>query len=226
MEIPVLLEHQSYAVIDKPAGVKSHPLSLFDVDTVTHWAFARYPEMATKFQEALPTVVPHRLDTGTSGCLIVARDAAEYARWRERFQAKEVRKTYQAWCWGTPSSTEMQVQGWMVHDPSDRRKMILRRQETLEEEGPQLRSESEIRLLEQRGKMFRAEIECRTGVTHQVRVHLASLGFPLVGDRLYDRESEKRAWRPTHHQLRASRLQWEGGTIDAPMKSFLAGDAT
>ena len=216
----VLKEEEDFVIVDKPAGVKSHPLSLFDNDTVTQWAFGRYPAMRDAFAEALPTVVPHRLDTGTSGILVVAKNPAAYQQWRVRFQEKQVMKAYQAWCWGKPAQAKFEVDVTMAHDSRDRRRMVVVKDGPTPPP-PHLPSHSSIQVVEQRGEdQVRVEVVCRTGVTHQVRVHLAVSGFPLVGDRLYDAESAKRSWQPAHHLLRACRLEWPGGAVLAPMQDF------
>jgi 23S rRNA pseudouridine1911/1915/1917 synthase len=221
--VPVIAEAPGYTVVDKPAGVKSHPLGLFDTATVTHWALAAYPEVAAAFAECLPTVTPHRLDTGTSGVLVACHNPDSFRLWRERFHRKEVRKSYEAWCWGAPRQKAYSIEVPVAHASGDRRRMIVVTP-TARFVPPILPSHSEIRVLEVRpGGCFRVEVECRTGVTHQVRVHLAHLGFPLVGDKLYDPQGPARSWRPGYHLLRARRLEWEGTVYEADMTEFRTG---
>ncbi len=213
-------EFADYVVVDKSPGVKSHPLGLFERDTVTHWAWHRYPEMRNAFPETLPTVTPHRLDTGTSGVLLVCKNPAAFEQWRERFQKKQVTKIYEAWCWGKPRTTAFSVEVPVGHAAGNRKKMVVVTRES-KFIPPIQPTHSEVKVREcHPAGYFRAEIVCRTGVTHQVRVHLAHLGFPLVGDSLYDPDFESRSWRPSHHLLRASRLDWEDQHFNAAMDEF------
>ena len=87
--VPVCAVGADYVVIDKPAGIPSHPLSLFDRNTITHWAFARFPQTRDEFPNIQPTITPHRLDTGTSGLLVVALTADSFQRWRGAFKKKK-----------------------------------------------------------------------------------------------------------------------------------------
>jgi 23S rRNA-/tRNA-specific pseudouridylate synthase len=62
--VPVVLDASEFLIIDKPAGMPGHPISVHDFNTVTHWAFSHFPELRTEFnEETQPTLVPHRLDT-------------------------------------------------------------------------------------------------------------------------------------------------------------------
>ncbi len=213
LEIAVLYEDDDIWVVDKPAGLPGHPLRLLESETVTHWAFARSPELAKEFKLAQPTLTPHRLDTGTSGVLIVARSADAYRAWRYRFESGTVRKSYLAWCWGAPSSN-----AWSCADPIGKAKGKASKWSVGGvDPRPAL---SRIRVVEQRGERFLAEVHCETGVTHQVRVHLAHSGFPLVGDRAYDPHFVGRALQPSHHWLRAYALVWERFSFSAPTETF------
>ena len=69
---------------------------------------------------------------------------------------------------------------------------------------------------------FLARVFCHSGVTHQIRIHLASVGFPLVGDKSYDPKFSTRAYRPEWHLLRAVRLQWKELTLKVPESDFLS----
>ena len=92
LELPVLAENPDFWVVDKPAGLAGHPLRLAENETVTHWALARDPGLVKEFPAIQPTLTPHRLDTGTSGLLLVARTRESYQTWRYRFEARAVLK--------------------------------------------------------------------------------------------------------------------------------------
>lgn len=213
LEVPVLAEQEGLWVVDKPAGMRGHPLGLDQTDTVTDWALARSPTLAGEFAEFHPTVTPHRLDTGTSGVLLVARTRAVFDAWRERFKTKQVTKTYLAWCWGRAEKTR-----WECGKPIGRAKgKKVRYCENGQDARPAM---SRIRVVTQKSDRFLAEIVCETGVTHQVRVHLASSGYPLIGDKSYDQEYERRIDQPAFHMLRATRLESRGEAFAAPTSQF------
>jgi 23S rRNA pseudouridine1911/1915/1917 synthase len=207
ISVTIVNEYLDFWVVDKPAGLDSHPISLFDTHTATHWAFARLPELAREFSEHQPTITPHRLDGGTSGLLIVAKTKAAYDLWRERFHKKQVTKKYRAKCWGIPDRAYYLNQSAIAHHPSHKGKMVTVRHRYIP---PVMESSTEFRVLEvyQNPDHFLCEVICHTGVTHQVRVHAADLGFPLIGDDLYDATFESRALKPPYHELRAIELKW------------------
>lgn len=220
LDFPIVFETDSWLVIDKPAGISSHPVSLLDQNTVSHWAVAKFPEMiAREFGLIQPMVTPHRLDTGTSGALIVAKTKASFEMWRKQFQRKEVTKTYLAWCWGEPSQASYTVETPIAHDLADRRRM---RVVTLQGKYrlPVQKARTCFSVVKQVADHFLCEVVCKTGVTHQVRVHLASLGYPLVGDLLYDPTFETRGLRPLFHQLRAMEIQRHEIKIAVDCRSF------
>ncbi len=213
LSVPVVHEEPDFWVVDKPAGMPGHPLRLSETDTLTHWALDRDPTLKREFPNAQPTLTPHRLDTGTSGVLIVARTAEAYQTWRYRFEAKGVRKQYLAWCWGAPSLTHWVMDAPLGKAKGSRGKMA----ENGTESRPALTRANVVRTLDDR---FLVSLQCETGVTHQVRVHLASRGFPLLGDSIYDDRFQSRSTQPAHHLLRATRLEWEGRLYQVATDSF------
>jgi 23S rRNA pseudouridine1911/1915/1917 synthase len=221
LKVEVITEEEDFAVVDKPAGMPSHPISLFDYATVTQWALRYYPGILAEFPGAQQTITPHRLDTGTSGLLVVAKNRKGFEGWRHSFHRKAVSKKYLAWCWGCPDRQVFEATKSIGHDGADRRKMTTDKARV---RGPYQEAFSVVRVIETYAEqaLFLAEITCKTGVTHQVRVHMASAGFPLVGDSLYDNEASERGWRPSYHQLRAVSLTRGEFSVWAPMASFLS----
>jgi 23S rRNA pseudouridine1911/1915/1917 synthase len=213
--VPILLETEGLVAVDKPAGMPGHPVHLQDFDTVTHWALHRYPEIRTWATDCQPTVTPHRLDTGTSGVLLVARTGPEYERWRAHFSRSEVQKRYLAWCWGSPTRDRWIIDRPIGHARGDRSRMEVR------EKGGR-RAVSEVEVLRHLPDRFLCELLLRTGVTHQVRVHMAACGHPLAGDRLYDAEFGARVERPEHALLRAVAICCGDFRVGAPREEFAA----
>lgn len=214
LKVAMVAQGDGFWIVDKPAGMPGHPLSLLEENTVTNWAFAHDSAVAEAFSETVqPTITPHRLDVGTSGLLVVAKTPGIYNRWRNYFDAKQVSKVYLAWCWGIPAESVFKINEPLSHDPDDERKMVVG--------GEYARAaESSIKVIKTLPDCFLAEVRCSTGVTHQVRVHLTSMAHPLLGDELYDPYFETRPLKPAYHQLRAIELATPEGKFIANFDEF------
>jgi 23S rRNA pseudouridine1911/1915/1917 synthase len=148
--------------------------------------------------------------------MIVPKKRKAYEEWRQRFERKEVTKTYRAWCWGESSERRFVVDRPIGHLPGDHRKMAL----GTEAVAPFRQAITYARVVEEKEGKVLIELTCQTGVMHQVRVHLTSRSLPLVGDSLYDSDWAKRPEKPSHHQLRAIRLQTEEFVVEAALAEF------
>ena len=178
LPVSVLYEDAWVVVVDKPGGVRSHALDPRERGTVASFVLGRYPETVT-VGDGLAAGLVHRLDQGTSGVLVAARSAVAFVALRAAFRRRAVQKQYLALVSGAPAATA-HVRTPLAHDPSDRRRMIAAR--------PGLRSwpaETQVERLAVRGEHALVRATMSTGVTHQIRAHLALLGHPVVGDRLY-----------------------------------------
>lgn len=221
LKIAVMEETPEFCVISKPFGMPSHPISLFDENTVTHWAFSHFKGIEKEFPEIQPTVSPHRLDTDTEGLLIVCKTKASYEEWRERFHTKQIKKRYLAWVQGivaAPLKTDVPI----AHNSQLKSKMVAVEGE-MKYAPPIQSAHSEITPIKtvESKNISLVEVSCKTGVTHQVRVHLAHLGHPLVGDRLYDDKVNTRLTQAEHHLLLAYELTCEGKTYSVEKNHFI-----
>ena len=177
--VPIVHEDAHVVVLDKPGGMPAHALDPRQRGTVAAFVLARYPETAA-IGDALAPGLVHRLDTGTSGLLLVARTADAYRRLRAALRVRAVEKRYVALVAGHPAAPRWCVDVPLAHDPRDRRRMIAG--------APGLRSwpaSTELRVTGSAGAHALVEATMLTGVTHQVRVHLALGGHPVLGDELY-----------------------------------------
>ena len=174
-ELRVLHEDAELVVIDKPPGLTVHPGAGRATGTLVHHLLARYPEMAGVGGPGRPGIV-HRLDQGTSGALVVARTPAAYARLSRAFAAREVAKLYLGIAYGGPSPSAGSIAAPIGRHPQRRQEMTVR---------PGGRpARTDYRTLAVAGISL-LELDLATGRTHQIRVHLKSIGHPLVGDPLY-----------------------------------------
>lgn len=175
-DLAVLHEDAGMVVLDKPAGLTVHPGAGRATGTLAHLLLARYPEMAGVGGPGRPGIV-HRLDKGTSGVMVVARTAASYQRLSRAFAGRTVIKRYLALVYGRPDANAGVVDAPIGRHRERRKEMTVR------PDGRPARTG--YRLLAARSGIALLELDLATGRTHQIRVHLKSIGHPLIGDPVY-----------------------------------------
>jgi 23S rRNA pseudouridine1911/1915/1917 synthase len=163
-------------VVDKPAFVAAHPSLGWDGPSVTGHLAAAGCRISTSGPPERQGVV-QRLDVGTSGLMVVAKSEPAYSALKQAFRARTVRKTYRALVQGYPDPLAGTIDAAIGHARSDQWKMALRADGRA--------AVTHYRTLEVRRAASLLEVELETGRTHQIRVHLAGLRHPCVGDRLY-----------------------------------------
>lgn len=182
-EFPILYEDDVMLVIDKPAGVVVHPAAGNPSGTVVNALLGRYPQLMEEMacQNSRPGIV-HRLDKDTSGCLCIAKTASAQFKLSSAFADRETSKTYIALVRGIPVKTQGEISNLIGRHPVNRQKMaVVERNGKLAVSrytlvGSGMIDGAEISLL---------HVKILTGRTHQIRVHLSSIGHPVLGDSLY-----------------------------------------
>jgi len=183
LPLAVVHEDPDLVVVDKPAGLVVHPGAGVARGTLVHALLHRYPEIASVGGAGRPGIV-HRLDKDTSGLLVVARSTRAHRALVEALRAREIHRTYQALVWGDPHAERGTIENALARDPRDRKRMAVARRG-----GKPARTHWEVR--ERFGIAAHLIVRLDTGRTHQIRVHLAHLGHPVVGDPVYGGRSKK-----------------------------------
>lgn len=198
-EIPlnIIYENDDLVVIDKPAGMVVHPANGHSQGTLVNAVLAHAPDMEGISGEQRPGIV-HRLDKDTSGLILIAKNDRTLHWLQDQFRLRLVRKVYQALSDGHPPTPKGRIEAAIGRDPSLRKQMAI----VPDEKGRAAASEYQV--LERFHEHTLFEVHPETGRTHQIRLHLAFIGCPIVGDLIYGR---KKPSLPIKRQfLHAARL--------------------
>lgn len=187
--LDILFEDDDLIVVDKPAGMTVHPAPGQMTGTLVNALIAHCGASLSGIGGVARPGIVHRIDKETSGLLVVAKHDQAHRALASQFEAHDVERAYLALIWGTPAPASGRIETLIGRDPRDRKRMSA-------EVTNGKRAVTHYRTTAAFG-VGAAEIECRleTGRTHQIRVHMAHSGWPLIGDPVYGRASKARRQR-------------------------------
>jgi 23S rRNA pseudouridine1911/1915/1917 synthase len=206
-------EDEHLLVVDKPAGVVVHPSPGHVSGTLVHGVLAHG---AAGGEEERPGIV-HRLDRDTSGLLVVARSEEAHERLKRLVQGHGLERTYTALVRGRPRSRRGRIEAPIGRDRRDPTRQSLKTDSPRE-------AVTHFELLELIGQHALLRIDLETGRTHQIRVHLAAIGLPVVGDPVYGVPDPALGRQFLHAARLAFEHPFTGGRIE--VESPLPGELT
>ncbi|HEX3281696.1 MAG TPA: RluA family pseudouridine synthase [Pyrinomonadaceae bacterium] len=202
----IIFEDDSLIVINKPAGLVVHPAAGVHSGTLANALAYHFQKLSTRAGEIRPGIV-HRLDKDTSGLMVIAKNEATHENLADQFRAREIFKSYVALVHGVVKQQSGRIEQPIARDPRTRIRMAVVRAG---------RGALSLYKVRRSFKSFTLlDVELKTGRTHQIRVHLAWLKHPVVGDEVYGGGRDKTvqdvrlraAIRKMHRQfLHAERL--------------------
>lgn len=198
--LDIVFENQDFLAVNKPSGMVVHPSAGHTSGTLVHAVLAHSPDIQGVGGEMRPGIV-HRLDKDTSGLILVAKNDSAHQWLQNQFRNHLVKKTYLALVDGIPPTRQGRIEAAIGRDPAHRKKMAV------VPPGKGRPAASEYRTLEAFINHTFLEVHPITGRTHQIRLHLAYLNCPIVGDTVYGRK--KPTLPLTRHFLHAARLSFQ-----------------
>lgn len=203
-EPKILYENEDFLVINKPAGIIVHPtLNNIDNPSIASWFLQRYPFVSDVGGDKLRPGIVHRLDKETSGVLILAKNNLVFDYIKNLFKERKIKKKYITLVRG-----EIKKQQGIIDLPLIRSKKSPIKRKVVIKKNKGKSALTNYKVLKQYQGYTLLEIFLETGRTHQIRVHLASIGFPVVGDQIYGKLKKPEALNLSRHFLHAQEISF------------------
>lgn len=172
----ILYEDDDLLVVDKPAGLASHPVPGYPSHTLVNAVLSHVPDLPEADDSLRPGIV-HRLDKDASGVMVVAKNSEAQLNLIDQFKARSVVKAYVVLVKGQLTPDDGVIEAPIGRDPRNRKRMAV------VAEGREARTNYHV--VRHIGDYTLLEVRPETGRTHQIRVHLSAIGYPVVGDKIY-----------------------------------------
>lgn len=203
LPLRIVFENDDFLVIDKPAGIDTHPSATKRTGTVVNWLIAHFSSLPYDNDPNRPGIV-HRLDRNTSGLLIIGKTPTALQDFKQLFQNHAIQKTYLALIAGIPKEKERVITAPIARSTKGGKQAVPH--EKTRTKGTLRPAETHYRVIKSFKNTALVEAKPKTGRTHQIRVHFASIGHPILGDTLYGGKASKHTPFPRQllHAIRLS----------------------
>lgn len=187
MDIKIIYEDDNLIVLDKQAGVLAHPTQANEKDTLVNFLVQRYPSIAKlDWPDKNRTGVIHRLDKDTSGIVLMGKNPETVAKLQLQFQSREIKKTYLALVLGNIEK-EGAIEADITRGEAGLQKVLDTTYSFSKKTRPAITEYKPIKHYQYKNNdLTLLEVLPKTGRMHQIRVHLKHIGFPIIGDPLYN----------------------------------------
>ncbi len=210
LPLDIVYEDSHLIVIDKPAGLVTHPASSYSLPTLVNGLLHHCSDFKGIGGVNRPGIV-HRLDKDTSGLMVAAKDEPTLNGLKKQWEQRTIKREYVALCLGPWSDEQVQVQAPIGRDQYNRRKMAVTAKNSRT-------AITNFSLLEDLGDFACVKAVLETGRTHQIRVHLAFIAHPVIGDQLYGTNKLKKMF--PRQALHAHRLGFTQPVTGAELDFF------
>ncbi|MBU2028912.1 RluA family pseudouridine synthase [Patescibacteria group bacterium] len=206
IKFEIIFRNNDFLVINKPAGLTVHPLNFSDNTTLVSGLLAQFPEIKNIGDKSVgsklrPGIV-HRLDKETSGVMLVAKNQKTFTAFKKMFQQRKIEKHYLAWVYGQVFPQEGTIEKALSRS-KNYKKQIIAKANSLRQSRTAVTYYKVKKIVDYFSLL---EVFPKTGRTHQIRIHLASLGHPVVGDKLYKAPQKLRKISAERQLLHAERI--------------------
>lgn len=192
--LDILYEDDYLLVVNKPKGMVVHPSAGHMEGTLVNAVMAHCGDHLSGINGVLRPGIVHRIDKDTTGALLVCKDDAVHRDLAEQLKEHSIKRRYRAVVWGNLKEDQGTVEGPIGRHPIDRKKMAVNYKNGKD-------AVTHYQVLERFGQYTYIECRLETGRTHQIRVHMASIGHPLLGDSVYG--PSKNPWKLQGQTLHA-----------------------
>ena len=190
--LDIIYEDKDIIVINKQAGISVHPSINEPAGTITNALIARYPEIKNVGEDPLRPGIVHRLDKDTSGLLVVAKNQKAFEFLKKEWQSGRVIKKYLALVWGNLNKNSGEIKSELTRSIKDfRKRMVVKPEKNMGEDLKGKLAITEYKVIKKYRDFSLVEVYPKTGRMHQIRVHMASIGHPVVGDKIYGKNGKR-----------------------------------
>ena len=206
--IEIIYEDKDIVVVNKPKGMVVHPANGNPDGTLVNAIMAKCGETLSGIGGEIRPGIVHRLDKDTSGLLIIAKNDVAHVKLSEQLKNHEIKKTYIALVRGVVKENEATINMPIGRSTSDRKKMAVTKNGK--------NAVTHIKVLKRYEKYTLLQINIETGRTHQIRVHLSHIGYPIIGDYIYS--NGKNEFGVVGQCLHAQKLEFKHPITNKEMK--------